>query len=74
MNNLANVKLGKNYVIEGISTSSTKNKRRLLELGFTIGQKIKPVRKSLVGKVFLIEIRGYTLSIKRTVAEAVIVK
>ena len=74
MENLSNVKLRKSYTIEGIATSLEKIKRRLLELGLTKGQKVVVVRKSLLGKVFLIEIRGYTLSLRKSVAKVVIVK
>lgn len=38
--------------------------RRFLELGFTVGQKVKIVSKSLQKKVFLIELRGYLLSVR----------
>lgn len=74
MENLSNAKIKKIYQIEGISTASEKIKRRLLELGLTKGQKVVVVRKSLLGKVFLIEIRGYTLSLRKSVAKVVIIK
>lgn len=51
-----------------------KIRRRLCDLGFTPGQRVRLVRRSVLGKALLIEIRGYTLSIRSTVAEAVLVK
>ena len=51
-----------------------KTKRRLCELGFTNGQEIKMVRKSLLGKAYLLELRGYTLSLRSDIVKAVLVK
>ena len=73
MLNLKNAKIGKIYNIKSLSEyASEKIVRRLFELGFTKGQSIKVVRKSLLGQTILIEIRGYTLSLRTTVAEAVL--
>lgn len=55
-------------------TAPDKIKRRLLELGFTSGQNIKLARKSLFGETFLVEIRGYCLSIRKSVAEYIFVE
>ena len=75
MENLTSAKINKFYIIDNISLlSSLKVKRRLLELGFTKGQKIKLLRKSLLGKAFLIEIRGYTLTLKKQIAALVEIK
>lgn len=61
--------------IIGLSENAPlKIRRRLCDLGFTPGQKVKLVRKSVLGKALLIEIRGYTLSVRSTVAEVVVVK
>ena len=62
------------YKIIGYSEKSPlKIKRRLLELGLTEGQKIRVVRKSLLGKAFLIEVRGYSLSIRKNLASFVLI-
>lgn len=57
--------------IHGLSTSLT---RRLCELGFIKGQKIKLIKKSLLGKVFLVEIRGYILSLRRNIIASIYVE
>ena len=51
-----------------------KIKRRLLELGFTSGQMIRVVRKSLLGETYLIEVRGYCISMRKSLAEFLIVE
>lgn len=51
-----------------------KIKRRLLELGFTSGQKVKVVRKSLLGETYLIELRGYSISMRKELAKYLIVE
>lgn len=69
MQNLENAKRGIYYKIDAYSQlAPTKIKRRLLELGLTNGQKVRVVRKSLLGKAYLIEVRGYTLSLRRDLA------
>ncbi len=69
MKNLGQAEKGRFFEICGISKSaSIKIKRRLLELGLTEGQKVRVCRRSLLGKVLLIEIRGYTLSLRRDIA------
>ena len=45
--------------------------RRFLELGFAGGEKVKIVSKSLLNKVFLLEIRGYLLSVRANLLEIV---
>jgi len=44
-----------------------KIKRRLLELGFTRGVKARVVRKSLLGNAYMIELRGYTLTLRKDI-------
>lgn len=69
MDNLINAKKEKYYKIKGISEyAPIKIKRRILELGFTRGQSVKVVRKSLLAKSYLVEIRGFTLTIRRDIA------
>ncbi len=38
--------------------------RRFFELGFTVGERVRVVATSLQKKVFLVEIRGYVLSVR----------
>lgn len=74
MDNLLKGKVGKLYTIKGISENAPiKIKRRILELGFTRGQGVKIIRKSLLGKAFLIEIRGFILTIRKNIAELILI-
>lgn len=74
MDKLANGKVGSFYKIKGIDIAAPlKIKRRILELGFTLGQALKLARKSLLGKAFLVEIRGYTLTIRKDIAQYILI-
>ena len=48
--------------------------RRLLELGLTVGTKVKVVATSLQKKVFLLQLKGYVLSIRTSILNKVAVK
>lgn len=75
MDKLTNANIGKFYTVKGfVEGASIKIKRRILELGFTRGQKIKIVRKSLLGKAFLVELRGFTLTIRKDIAGIILVE
>ena len=66
MESLEKAKRGIYYNLVGISDiAPLKLRRRLLELGLTAGQKVRIVRKSLLGKAYLLEVRGYTLSMRK---------
>lgn len=65
MEKLIKCKFNKFFVINNIDESlSLSLKRRLFDLGFTKGQKIKILKKSLLGKTYLLQIRDYTLSMR----------
>lgn len=69
------VETGKYYSIKGIDEYCLpKIKRRLCDLGFIKGEKIKLLRKSLLKRAFLIEIRGAVLTLKREIAAYVLVE
>ncbi len=75
MKNLLEIKLGTYAYIDGISNlASTKIKRRLLDLGFTKGQKVRCVHKSMLGKDFLLELRHFTLSLRGEIVKYILVK
>ncbi|MCI8554975.1 MAG: ferrous iron transport protein A [Clostridia bacterium] len=68
MANLLSSKRGQYTTIKGISVlAPIKIKRRLLELGFTRGVKARVVRKSLLGNAYMIELRGYTLTLRKDI-------
>lgn len=64
MTTLNQAKKIKLYKIVGFSSENDAVLRRFMELGFTVGEKIKIVATSLQKKVFLIELRGYLLSVR----------
>lgn len=73
MKSLKNAKVGRFYRVNKISEyAPDKIVRRLFDLGFTPNQSIKVIRKSLIGKTFLVEVRGYVLSMRSSVADAII--
>lgn len=64
MTTLNQAKKMKLYKIVGFSSENDAVLRRFMELGFTVGEKVKIVATSLQKKVFLIELRGYLLSVR----------
>lgn len=75
MTNLLEAKMGKWQIIDCISDkASNKIRRRLLELGFTCSEKVRVVRKSLLGKAYLIEIRGFCLTLRKDIAQLILIK
>lgn len=74
MQALSNGKLGHAYKIsEVLNCCPIKIKRRLFDLGFLSGTSIRVVRKSLLNKVLLVEIRGYTLSLQKKIADYILI-
>lgn len=63
---------GKEYIICEI-VAPIKIKRRLLELGF-VRCSVKILKKSVKNGVFLLEIRGYVLALKRKEVACIFVK
>lgn len=61
---LSECKKNQFYTISGFQGQMDGVLRRFLELGFAVGQRVKIVSTSLQKKVFLIEIRGYVLSVR----------
>lgn len=75
MQNLCSCRFGKYYILSSVSKDCPQNvRRRFFDLGFTCGQRIRKVRSSLLGKVILVEIRGYLLSVRSSLAKFLEVK
>lgn len=75
MKNLSECKFNRSYIVEGFDKNlSFKVKRRLCDLGLLPGLSVFLVRRSVLGRAYLIELRGYMLSIRANIAKAVIVK
>ena len=71
---LTNGKLNIPYKIKDISGENKKVVRRFLELGIIKGQAIKILNTSILRKVFLVEIRGYILSVKADLLSYILVE
>lgn len=75
MNNLLDVKQGVYCTINQISEySSPQIKRRLLDLGFTHGQKVRIIGQSLLKKAYLIELRGYILTLRKDIVSYILIE
>lgn len=67
--NLADGETNKVYEITDIDESfDIKYGRRLAEIGFVNGEKIKILRKSFLKKTFLVGINGFVISLRRDIA------
>lgn len=71
---LADALVGRKYKICGFDGQADKVLLRFFELGFLPGEEVKIVATSLQKKVCLIEIRGYVLSVRRSLLSKVQVK
>ena len=71
---LADALVGKKYEICGFDGQADKVLLRFFELGFLRGEEVRVVATSLQKKVFLIEIRGYVLSVRKSLLSKVQVK
>lgn len=74
MKTLDKAKKGDRLKIVGFVGQQDKVFRRFVELGFSRGEKVEVLHSSLANKVFLIEIRGYVLSVRRNLLERVVVE
>lgn len=72
---LGQLKKEKTATIVGfVSDINYKIKRRLLELGFVSGAIITLQNVSFLNEVFLIELNGYMLSLRKDVANKILVE
>ena len=71
---LSSLNIGEGGVIDKVITSNLKIKRRLLELGFVSGTRVSVLSRSSLGEVILVEIIGYCISIRKSLANYIILK
>lgn len=71
MKTLDKAEKNKVYKITGFCGEKDKVYRRFLELGFSLGQRVKVLEKSFQKKVFLIEVRGYILSVRASLLQKI---
>ena len=67
-------KKNQEYIVSKINTSQPAIARRLSELGFYSGAVVKVVCFSALKKTLLVQLLGYTLSLRASVAQIVKVK
>ena len=65
---------GERGVIQRLSNTAPQIRQRLLELGMTKGTRIELIRMAPMGDPIEVKIKGYRLSLRRTEAEAVLVR
>ena len=74
MKNLCEVEISQECRIVEVKIETMAIKRRLLELGFLPGKTVKVARKSLTKKTVLVEIGGYLLALRCSVAQNIFVE
>ena len=74
MKTLDMLKPGENAVITGINGQNTSLRRRLLDMGLTINTKVSLVREAPFGDPIELEVRGYSLTIRKSDAQLIEVK
>lgn len=75
MKNLLSVKFGEYVNVDSFDKSTPlKIKRRLLDLGFTKNQRIRTLRKSLIGEAYMVELRGFILTLRRDIVSYILVR
>ena len=74
-NTLATAKINKTYEVIDIDENyNIKYGRRLAEIGFVSGEKIKIIRKSIFGKTFLVSVNGFVISLRKDIAMHIKIK
>ncbi len=71
MKSLDKVQKNKNFKVVGFTGQPDGVTRRLLELGFTIDERVKILSTSIQKKVLLVQIRGYVLSVRASLLSRV---
>ena len=74
MKTLDMLKPGENAVITGINGQNTSFRRRLLDMGLTLNTKVSLVREAPFGDPIELEVRGYSLTIRKSDAQLIEVK
>ena len=74
MKTLDTLKPGENAVITGTNGQNTSLRRRLLDMGLTLNTKVSLVREAPFGDPIELEVRGYSLTIRKSDAQLIEVK
>ena len=71
---LGELNVGEAGIVSNIISSDSKFKRRLLELGFVEGVKVRVISESILKEVILVELLNYTISLRRDLAKKILIK
>lgn len=74
MKTLDTLKPGEDAVITGINGQNTSLRRRLLDMGLTLNTKVSLVREAPFGDPIELEVRGYSLTIRKSDAQLIEVR
>lgn len=75
MKNMLEIKLRKYVSIVKVSPEAPiKIRRRLLDFGFTKGQRMRTLFKSTLGKDYIVELRGFTLTLRGEILKYILVE
>lgn len=65
------IKSGQSAKIKKLNFDSTKIFRRMCDFGIYEGQKITMLKKSVLGKVVLVGVNGFALSLRKDIAQKI---
>ena len=71
---LNKLKIGECGIVKDISLPKNEIRRRLLDMGITIGSKIKIKLKSPLGDPFCCEIKDYELCLRKSILKMIYVQ
>lgn len=74
MKTIENLKVGESAVVSAVRGEGTSLRRRLLDMGITPNTKVTMVRSAPLGDPIELNVRGYSLTIRRSDAALVEVK
>ena len=73
MRNLSNLKKGQSGVVISINIENVKRKNHLLDMGLTVGTKVKVQKIAPSGDPISLKLRGYELCISKSEAAKIII-
>lgn len=74
MKTVENLKVGESAEVTAVHGEGTSLRRRLLDMGITPGTAVKMVRSAPLGDPIELNVRGYSLTVRRSDAALVEVK
>ncbi|MGL5868916.1 MAG: FeoA family protein [Clostridium chrysemydis] len=72
MKNISELEIGKSVRVKGLDNNSAV-KRKLMDMGITLGAEIKVTGKAPLGDPIELSVRGYKLTLRKKEAEAILI-